>query len=313
MKVLDLFSGIGGFSLAASWMNWETVAFVEKDEFCQKVLLKNFGKDIEIYDDITKFSAKPFRGRCDIITGGFPCQPFSQGGKQKGKDDDRHLFPEMLRVVEEARPRWVVAENVRGLLSIGNGTVFEEVAASLEGIGYSVQTFCIPACAVNAPHRRDRLWIIGNSDSFRPKRTKNREGSFKGGNGNAERSDEIRQLARPDVSRLITANTASERLEGLAGSVICRESNGFTSNDRTATRPHDAGTRHESEENLSEQWRQNWLEVATEFCTLDDGISNGLVRPKGWRLNALKAAGNSAVPQIIYQIFKAIEYAETNG
>lgn len=165
MQILDLFAGIGGFSLAAHWMGWSTAAFVEKEPFCQKVLRKNFGQDIEIYDDIFNFSGKPFQGRIDIITGGFPCQPFSAAGKRKGRADERHLFPQMLRVISEVKPRWVVAENVRGLLSIESGSVFAEVVASLEGEGYEVITFCVPASAVEAPHRRDRLWIVaGNTN-----------------------------------------------------------------------------------------------------------------------------------------------------
>lgn len=109
MRLLDLFAGIGGFSLAAHWMGWETAAFVEKETFCQKVLRKNFGQGIEIHDDIFEFSGRPFRGAVDIITGGFPCQPFSAAGKRKGRNDERHLFPEMLRVISEVKPRWVVA------------------------------------------------------------------------------------------------------------------------------------------------------------------------------------------------------------
>lgn len=119
MKVLDLFAGIGGFSLAAHWMGWETVAFVECDKFCQKVLRKNFGQDIEIHDDITTFSGKPFRGRVDIVTGGFPCQPYSSAGARKGTEDERHLWPEMLRVIIEVQPRFIVGENVLGLVNWG--------------------------------------------------------------------------------------------------------------------------------------------------------------------------------------------------
>jgi DNA-cytosine methyltransferase len=141
-------------------MGWETVAFVEKDKFCQKVLRKNFGRDIEIHDDITTFSGKPFCGRVDIITGGFPCQPFSAAGKRKGRDDERHLFPAMLDVIRDVRPTWCVLENVRGLLNIESGKVFSEVISSLEGEGYEVVTFCIPASAVEAPHQRQRLWIV---------------------------------------------------------------------------------------------------------------------------------------------------------
>jgi len=121
MKVLDLFAGIGGFSLAAHCMGWETTAFVERDKFCQKVLRKNFGQDIEIHDDITSFSGKPFHGRVDIVTGGFPCQPASIAGQRNGKDDDRYLSPQTLRVVDKSRPTSVGAENVRGLVSVDDG------------------------------------------------------------------------------------------------------------------------------------------------------------------------------------------------
>lgn len=172
MRLIDLFAGIGGFSLAAHWLGWQTIAFCERDEFCQKVLKKNFGQDIKIYDDITTFSAKSFRGRCDIITGGFPCQPFSHAGKREGTSDERHLFPQMLRVISEVKPRWVVAENVRGLLSIESGQVFADVISSLESEGYEVITFCIPASAIGAPHRRDRLWIIAHAKSERPGKTR---------------------------------------------------------------------------------------------------------------------------------------------
>lgn len=171
MKVLDLFSGIGGFSLAAHRLGWKTVAFVEKDLFCQKVLAKNF-KGVPIYGDITEFSGRPFRGAVDVVTGGFPCQPFSQAGKREGTSDERHLFPEMLRIISEVRPRFAVAENVRGLLSIESGQVFADVVASLEGEGYEVVTFCIPASSVGAPHRRDRLWIVAHLQGNRIQKPK---------------------------------------------------------------------------------------------------------------------------------------------
>ena len=162
MKVLDLFAGIGGFSLASHWMGWETAAFVEWDKFCQKVLAKNF-PGVPIYGDITEFDGTPFRGSIDLITGGFPCQPFSAAGKQKGKEDQRYLFPEMLRVIDDVRPRYIVAENVRGLLSIENGDVFTEICSQLEGQGYDVWTFNLPASSVEAPHERQRLWIVARN------------------------------------------------------------------------------------------------------------------------------------------------------
>lgn len=171
MRHLDTFSGIGGWALAARWMGWETQAFVEKDKFCQAVLRKNFG-NTPIHDDIFTFSGKPFRGNIDILTGSTPCQPFSQAGKREGSNDERHLFPEFLRVVAEVRPRWIIIENVYGLLNIESGQVFEAYHTSLEGEGYTVQTICIPASALNAPHQRARVWIIAHANNIRRQRRK---------------------------------------------------------------------------------------------------------------------------------------------
>ncbi len=166
MKHLDLFSGIGGFALAARWMNWQTTQFVEKDTFCQKVIRKHF-PGIPIHDDIKTFEGSKYNGTVDILTGGFPCQPFSIAGNRTGKDDNRFLWPEMLRVIRDSKPRWVLAENVPGILSIESGMVFKQVLTDLENEGYITQTFIIPACGVNAIHRRDRVWIIAYNHGIR--------------------------------------------------------------------------------------------------------------------------------------------------
>jgi DNA (cytosine-5)-methyltransferase 1 len=191
---LDLFSGIGGFALAAQWAGFRTVAFVEIDKYCQKILAKNFladaeqsGKcwrdqrgfgaarcqaeeqqngssatnqsgdrsEIRITPDIFDFDGKAYRG-CDLITGGFPCQPFSVAGKRRGAADDRALWPEMFRVISEARPAWLLGENVPGIIPME----LDNVLSDLESIGYACRSFVIPACAVDARHRRDRLWIV---------------------------------------------------------------------------------------------------------------------------------------------------------
>ena len=166
MRHLDLFSGIGGFALAASWVGIETVQFVEIEPYAQKVLTKNF-PDIPIHDNIKTFDATKFRG-IDIITGGYPCQPFSQAGKRRGEKDDRHLWPEMFRVIREARPNFVLAENVAGHVSMG----LDDVLDDLESEGYTTQALIIPACAKDAKHRRDRVWIVANSDSLRMEGTR---------------------------------------------------------------------------------------------------------------------------------------------
>ena len=158
MKHLDLFSGIGGFALAARWVGWETVGFCEIDPYCQKVLRKHW-PDVPIYEDIRELDGRTV-GYIDIITGGYPCQPFSVAGKQRGEADDRHLWPEFAQLIREIRPRWVVGENVAGHISMG----LDNVLADLEGFGYTWEAFVIPACAVNAPHRRARVWFVGNTD-----------------------------------------------------------------------------------------------------------------------------------------------------
>ena len=163
MKHGSLFSGVGGFDLAAQWMGWENEFHCEWNEFGRKVL-KYYWPKAKSYDDITKTDFTIHRGTIDIITGGFPCQPYSQAGKRLGTADDRHLWPHMLRTIQEVRPRWVVGENVRGLVNWNGGMVFDEVQADLEAEGYEVQPFLIPACAVNAPHRRDRIWIVAYAD-----------------------------------------------------------------------------------------------------------------------------------------------------
>jgi DNA (cytosine-5)-methyltransferase 1 len=158
----SLFSGIGGFDLAAEWMGWENIFHCEWNPFGQKVLKYHFPNSIS-YEDITKTDFTVHRGRIDILTGGFPCQPYSMAGKRLGKEDERHLWPEMLRAIREIQPRWVVGENVLGLVNWSGGLVFHEVQADLEAEGYEVQPYVLPACAVNAPHRRDRVWFVAHA------------------------------------------------------------------------------------------------------------------------------------------------------
>lgn len=158
MRHLDLFSGIGGFALAARWAGIETVAFCEIDDFACKVLNKNF-PGVPVHRDIRELDGSLYAG-IDIITGGYPCQPFSLAGARKGTGDDRHLWPEMFRIIRDAGPQYVVAENVIGHISLG----FDAVCDDLEGEGYEVWAFIIPACAKDAPHKRDRVWIVADSN-----------------------------------------------------------------------------------------------------------------------------------------------------
>ena len=162
----SLFSGIGGFDLAAQWAGWENLFHCEWNPFGQKVLKHHFPNSIS-YNDITKTDFTIHRGQVDILSGGFPCQPYSSAGKQLGKEDERHLWPEMLRTIREVKPRWVVGENVRGLVSWNDGLVFHEVQSDLEAEGYEVQSFLIPASSIGARHQRQRIWFIAYSKCSR--------------------------------------------------------------------------------------------------------------------------------------------------
>ena len=262
MKHLDLFSGIGGFALAADkvWSGIDHV-FCEIDPFCRAILKKHW-PNAYIYEDIRtltharseelgRLSQQPRSSETenrtvDILTGGFPCQPFSQAGKRKGTGDDRYLWPEMRRVIQEFSPRYIVAENVRGILSIDGGMVFEQVCADLEAIGYEVQPFLIPACAVNAPHRRDRVWIVAHLPSWGERWSQR------------QRSESGEPEATP------------------------RNRNCYA-------------------------WSEPWPQVATRLCRMDDGLPEGMARPRGWRNAALKAYGNAIVPQVAENIFKAMK------
>ena len=167
-KILDLFSGLGGFSLGLERTgHFKTIAFCDNDKFSKLILDKHW-KGIKIYDDVREITKEKFKEDGipfpDIITGGFPCQPFSVAGKQKGTSDDRHLWPEMFRIIKAFKPRFVIGENVRGIINIQDGVVFETVCTDLESEGYEVQPFIIPAAGVGAPHRRERVWIVANRE-----------------------------------------------------------------------------------------------------------------------------------------------------
>ena len=248
MRHGSLFSGIGGFELAAEWMGWENTFHCEFNEFGSKVL-SHYWPESKHYGDITKSDFSEFRDTIDILTGGFPCQPYSAAGKRKGKDDARHLWPEMLRVIREVRPRYIVGENVYGLVTWNGGLVFDEVCTDLEAEGYAVWPIVVPAAAVNAPHRRDRVWFIADS-----------------------------------------GYTGLQRCE-INGSTrkIWSESHKFTSG----------------------RFFSNWENFPTQspVCSGDDGLPSQLdgISFSKWLNESIKAYGNAIVPQVAYQIFKAIE------
>lgn len=232
MKHASLFSGIGGFDLAAEWMGWENIFHCEIAEFPRKILKYHFPNSI-CYEDIKKTDFTKHRGEIDIISGGFPCQPYSNAGKRRGKEDDRHLWPEMLRVIREIQPRFVVGENVAGLLSWNNGMVFQEIITDLENEGYETQAFLIPACATNAPHRRDRIWFIAHTNDS------------KQGNNFRENIGEEREIWWGKESNVFG------ELRG-DGNATDTDSNGFKQQ-----RGYDGSGKNDERSNTSVKWSSN--------------------------------------------------------
>ena len=336
----SLFSGIGGAELAASWLGWTNVFHCEIQEFQRKVLEYWFPNSIS-YEDITKTDFSEWRERIDVLTGGFPCQPFSVAGKRKGAEDNRYLWGEMLRAIRQIQPTWVVGENVNGILSMvqpGKETkmertdnLFDEnfiyrkeqkftievICEDLERAGYSVQPIVIPACAVGAPHRRDRVWIIArlNADTDcwrcagRGSQTCKREKTSK-------RASVFRNIERPcgeqDVANSANAGTESLRRKRQDGF----HEFGFTSNSNST------GFKRELLEQQAQvkSHRQNYRIDESDFkdfptqspvCNRNDGlpfrVADLTISFAKWRSKSIEALGNAWVPQVAFEIFKAIE------
>jgi DNA (cytosine-5)-methyltransferase 1 len=327
MRHLDLFSGIGGFALAAQWVwgdEYENVGFCDNNKFCQAIIKKNFNH-AKIYNDIRELSierlvADADRGgrvhaaikkrageegeqaqrklaagyQLDLLTGGFPCQPFSFAGKRRGKSDDRYLWPEMLRIIQETRPRWIIGENVAGIVNLA----LDQVLSDLENENYEVQPFVIPACAVEAPHRRDRVWIVAH-----------------------DASDARRK--RNDWSRIHEDGQFQER--GLranikeGGSAARRPSGAdYPSPSRNSAYPQSTGQQGWTYGPGKVQfWGSgagyDWLAVATALCGVDDGLPARLdgreLTAKKHRVERIKALGNAIVPQVAAEVMRGIRRA----
>ena len=321
MRHGSLFSGIGGFDLAAEWMGWENVFHCEWNPFGQKIL-HHYWPDAEQFNDITKTDFKKYYGTVDIISGGFPCQPYSSAGKRKGKEDERHLWPEMLRAIREIQPRWVVGENVLGLVNWSGGLVFHEVQADLEAEGYEVQPFLLPAAAVGAPHRRDRIWFVAYANGAKQKYNERANG------GTAK---EIQRENKGDVSGEFCSDGNAADTTGAGNRKQQRqnqsEQNRFTyhngkngnatdTNDKRlegqTTNRNMARKQRPLQRNI--QSRRSWQNFPTQspVCGGDDGLPaelDGITFPK-WRNESIKGYGNAICPQVVYQIFKSIQQYE---
>jgi DNA-cytosine methyltransferase len=245
IKILDVCSGIGGFSLGLEATGgFDTVAFCEFDEFCGKVLNKHW-PDVPIYKDLKEIGNEPTRliQEFDLICGGIPCQPFSLAGKQKGKEDDRHLWPYMFEIIKHKKPTWVIVENVGGFVNVA----LDDVCLDLETEGYATQSFIIPACGVEAPHRRERVWILGkitkddsNSDSIGSHReTINEHGSGESNDG---------QEREPGSVRQVLANGGDTEI-GATRDVVNSERYGFTAGEKSGGSEETIRQQQEGEEN----------------------------------------------------------------
>lgn len=291
----SLFSGIGGFDLAAEWIGWKNIFHCEINEFCTKILNYHF-PNAEHYADITKTYFTKWRGKIDVLSGGFPCQPFSVAGKRKGTDDNRYLWPEMLRAIQEIRPTWIVGENVAGILSmvqpgkevkmgcqdsifgednrerilLRQEYIIETICKDIEREGYSVQPIIIPACAVGAPHRRDRVWFIAKCTDTEVESMHQWENSI----------NPIEPIA----------NTESSGLSACVNGQ--REKQSWRRNERTC---------------IPSDWRD--FPTQSPVCGRNDGFPDKLdgITFSKWREESIKAYGNAIVPQVAYEIFKAIK------
>ena len=288
MRVLDLFSGIGGFSLGLERAGMRTVAFCEIEPFCQKVLKKHW-PDVPIYNDVRTIT-KDYHGETiELICGGYPCQPFSVAGKRKGKDDDRHLWPAMLDCIKHFKPRWVIAENVAGHVNMG----LDQVLSDLESEGYEWRTFLIPACALNAPHRRNRVWIVGYSKHNGLPTTKKQREFNQTSHNNEEgqvKTCESKRASGCEHNEIL-ANTTSKR----------------QSRQREFGKPMRTETQGKGETNIPKpiRIRDQWS-IEPELGRVANGISN--------RVDRLKGLGNAVVPQIPEVIGKFImEVEELNN
>ena len=312
MNHASLFSGIGGFDLAAKEVGWNNVFQCEIDPFCQSVLKYYFPKTV-LYEDIKRTDFTSWKGKIDVLTGGFPCQPFSVAGQRKGADDNRYLWPEMLRVIRETRPLWVIGANVAGITNMvqpGSETdvetksdqdeenyketileqeyIINTICDDIEREGYSVQPIIIPACGVGAPHRRDRVWFIAHSNGSR-------------GLQFGERRD-IRDKEQYDQDKEPERHEQPSRFGGSGEAYVISDSD----NERLST----IGITDRV--SSAERWKD--FPTQPPVCRGNDGLPfnvDNLTIPYGkWRKESIKTYGNAIVPQIAMKIFEIINKIE---
>lgn len=347
MNHASLFSGIGGAEVAASKMGWQNLFHCEIQEFPRKVLDYWFPNS-ESYEDITKTDFRKWKGKVDVLTGGFPCQPFSLAGRRKGKDDNRYLWPQMLRAIREIQPTWIIAENVIGIktmvefgqeIKMGRSDdLFEEnylyrkesrftlekICQDLEAAGYSVQPINIPACSVGAPHRRERIWIIAHRSDPRAETMQQKRkdrvlsaGSPTYSHRSGQRNRQNQQ--KPFTRCKSTANLGARRQRRTLANSLRLRSNQVHQKVQfqvaDGTKPYSIGMQRNDSNSINKE-ENYWRNFPTQspVCRGNDGIPFDVdhltISFPRWRQESIKAYGNAWVPQVAYEIFRAIE-AET--
>jgi DNA (cytosine-5)-methyltransferase 1 len=296
---LSLFSGIGGLDLAAERAGLQTVGQCEFADYPYKVLCKHW-PDVPKWRDIRTLTGEDFHARTglrtvDVLSGGFPCQPFSVAGKRRGAEDDRYLWPEMLRVIKELRPAWVIGENVAGIVNMALDTVLSE----LEAEGYETRAFIVPACGVDAPHRRDRVAIVARHNDGKPNGRKPLVA--------IPREDEGKN-AKPCGVCYDVAHPEGEGIGGL--SVQCRESQQADTDAfwRRKIVDNSYGRRfgrHIWREQFAQSQDGCWWSVEPDVGRVAHGIPH--------RVDRLRCLGNAVVPAQFYPIFNGIAQAELLG
>ena len=300
LKLLDLFSGLGGFSLGLERTgHFKTVAFCDNDKYSRLILDKHW-KGTKVYEDIRQITKEQFDADGieypDIITGGFPCQPFSIAGKQKGTSDDRHLWPEMFRIIKTFQPRFVIGENVRGIVNIQDGLVFETVCTDLESEGYEVQPFNIPAAGVGAPHRRERIWFIAVREDVA-----NTIGNDEGeeiSRGNEEEDFVQEEHRKNDHSSRFSSGASAIRSSDHGHENMANTESSIGDELQVDTRDGKFETQEILRDGSSLRREGSWWDVEPNVGRVAHGISGRVYR--------LKGLGNSIVPQIAEEIGKAI-------
>ena len=302
LKLLDLFSGIGGFSYGLEQTGgFETIAFCEKDQFCQKVLRKHWN-DIKIYDDIRHIKGSEIKA--DIVTGGFPCQPFSVAGKQRGTDDDRYLWDETIRVVAETKPKWFIGENVDGLINIQEGKVLQQIQKDLEAESFQVQCLVIPASGIGAWHQRKRIWIVGYSEHNGSSSTKIKGRNSETSEWSSQRQNEAKQFERTSRSTNNGSLSNSKSLRpGRRSGEECR----IKKRKFQQTEQKRSSLRSETERCSLQDDTSSWWQTQSKLCGVPNGISYELDKD---RTNRIKSLGNSIVPEIAKELGLSILEAE---